>query len=258
MSPTLVFGDDRSSGSDVAWQWIELHEWPGWRLQVLTAHTPGFGPPPTPASVELHEWQPDIPRVPRDASGFIEVRHLTAELDPRLALLEPADLLVIGPRGPGLAKALRLGSTAEWLLQVPPHPMIIARRAIPVHRVLVGHDGSPHAQLVTTTLATLPWVRQLTVTVVVAADGRADVERATTAAVDAFASTSASVDVVHAHGHPTAALLGEIDRRAPDLVALGSRGLTGFRRAYLGSTTSAVVRGTQCTVLVACADVFDR
>jgi nucleotide-binding universal stress UspA family protein len=45
-----------------------------------------------------------------------------------------------------------------------------------------------------------------------------------------------------------------VERRSPDLVALGTRGLTGMRRLHHGSTAGAIARAAPCSVLLACAE----
>ena len=124
MTHTITFGDDGSAGSDLAWSWICDQDWSGWDVEVVRAVQPELGPPPPPALSQLHSWQPERPRERFSESHLGSIVHLTAVQDPRLLLSRPADLLVIGARGPGIAKALRLGSTAEWLLESPPGPMV--------------------------------------------------------------------------------------------------------------------------------------
>ena len=38
----LVFGDDGSSGADVAWLWVNEQVWPGWRIEVVAVE-PAIG-----------------------------------------------------------------------------------------------------------------------------------------------------------------------------------------------------------------------
>src|SRR5436190_24181799 len=130
MSSTLVFGDDGSPSADLAWMWINSHPWPTWRLEVVRAVVPEVVKVSATRS-EAHEWHPDNPRTAFAEARFDDVVHLTIEQDPRIALTRHTDLLVIGQRGPGLAKAMHIGSTAEWLLVHPPSPMVIARGGRP-------------------------------------------------------------------------------------------------------------------------------
>jgi nucleotide-binding universal stress UspA family protein len=252
-APTVVFGDDGSPSSDVAFSWIDHQAWPGWRLHVLHAEAPPYGKPVPADEARPHPWDAPHPRQPSSGAAFAEVTHLLARADPRVALLEPTDLLVVGPRGRGRLKALNLGSVAEWMLMHPPNPTVIARTPDPVRQVLVAHDGSAAADLAVQTLASLPWVTDATCTIIVVDDGRVHVDSAIDAARSALRAAGVDADVVTDHGPPTAALMGEIDRRRPQLAVLGTRGLTGMRRFHLGSTASAVARSAPCSVLVACA-----
>lgn len=250
-TPRLVFGDDRSPGSEVCWGWIDAQRWPGWRLEVVTAHMPAAGPPLPATETTLHPWSPEQPRVPSPTTGFTVVEHLTAEADPRLALDRPADLLAVGPRGPGLLKALHLGSTAEWLLEQPPAPLVMARLAAPVRTALVCHDGSEHAQAATEALARLPWTADVAVTVLAIDDGRVDAGAAIERARAVLADRTAGFDASTVAGRPTASIHDAIEGRRPDLVVLGTRGLTGLHRLRVGSTAGAVARSARCSVLVA-------
>jgi nucleotide-binding universal stress UspA family protein len=85
-------------------------------------------------------------------------------------------------------------------------------------------------------------------------DGRVDAATAIAEAKAILDEAGVTVEVVTLEGSPTAAVAGEIDRRDPDLVVLGTRGHTGFKRLHLGSTAGAIVRSSHCSVLVACAD----
>lgn len=248
--PTLAFGDDGSPAADVCWLWINSHTWPGWRLEIITAREAPIGPPPTPRDATLHQWDPPTPRRQLAETAFADVEHLTAQIDPRLALTRAADLLVIGPRGPGLLKALHLGSTAEWLLQHPVAPLVIARSGHPVRTVIACHDGSRHAQRAIQCLTNLPWIRSVEVTILVVDDGRADVEKAATTARSELATVDLQPEILDLHGKPTTVILDAIKRHAPDLVALGTRGLTGIPRLHHGSTAGALARAASCSVLL--------
>jgi len=250
---TLVFGDDSSPAADTAFSFVNAHRWSGWRLEIVAAQAPEIPGAPLPSAVsELHEWKPPQSRTVSTQADFAQVAELTAEADPRLVLSRACDLLVIGPRGSGLLKALHIGSTADWLLLHPPAPLLIARNGDTVRRVVVCVDGSPHADKVTSVLAELPWVAQLEVTVLAIDDRRVNVESATATAQRRLEAAGATVSVRVDSGKPTAAIHRHLDETSPDLVALGTSGLTGLRHLRLGSTASAVARTAACSVLVAC------
>jgi nucleotide-binding universal stress UspA family protein len=62
------------------------------------------------------------------------------------------------------------------------------------------------------------------------------------------------VAVETASGRATDTILASLEETGADLVVLGTRGLTGWRRLRLGSTASAVVRSAPCDALVACSE----
>jgi nucleotide-binding universal stress UspA family protein len=92
------------------------------------------------------------------------------------------------------------------------------------------------------------------VTILVVDDGRADTAPAAEMARSEFAAVDVQPECLVLDGEPTNAVLEAIDRRAPDLVALGTRGLTGLRRLHHGSTAGAIARGARCAVLLASAE----
>lgn len=257
MTRQLAFGDDRSVGANLCWEWIVSQRWDGWRLEVITAEPPADLHPVEPEQARLHSWDPDDPRRPADR-GFVEVAHLRADLDPRVALIAKTwDLVAIGPHAEGWPKALRLGSTADWLLREPAAPLVIARRPDPVRQVLLAADGSPHVGRATETLASLPWIAGVVVRVVAVDDGRADPEMALSEASRILAAAGAELESVTRQGRPTNVIVEEIDRTEPDLVVMGARGRGGFKRLLLGSTTAAVAGSTDRNLLVAHAGEED-
>lgn len=251
---TLVFGDDGTPATDVAWLWINSQRWPGWRLEVVSAHPPEVGLPLPRERTHLHPWEPPHPRPLFTEAEFVETVQLTAEADPRLVLSRRSELLVIGPRGPGLLKSLHLGSTANWLLAHPPAPLVIVRHGHAMRSVVLCVDGSIHAQRVTDVLADLPWIDQLNITILAVDDHRFDVAMASTAAAERLQAVGSNVDISVVGGKPTHMIMEHLERASPDLVALGTRGLTGIHRLRVGSTAGAVVRAATCSALVACVD----
>lgn len=254
-SRVLVFGDDGSPGADVAWLWINNHAWPGWRAEVVHATLPPLVGAPLDTPPVLTEWEPPQPRVAFTESGLDDVRHLTVEVDPRIALdsCTHADLMVVGARGRGMLKALGVGSTTDWLLHRPLTPLVVVRSARPIHRALVCVDGSVHADAAVRAFATMPWLPQVDVVVLGVDDGRAEPASACETAQALLGSRAGQVTTVLTAGGATSAILDAVARRDSDLVVLGTRGLTGLRRLRVGSTASAVARDTDRTTLLAMA-----
>lgn len=246
----LALGDDQSTSSDIAWEWVQAQAWPGWRLDVITAaphETIDWGQPPT-----LSPWEPTNRPVGDDAD-FGDVRFLRAPADPRVLLSDvSADLLVVGLHHQSAVGGIWIGSTAEWLLQHPPSPLALIRRPVRMERVLVGADGSTHASAAMSAFAALPSAVDTRVEILVVDDGRVNVDVAVQRAHTAL-GPDITAEVVVEKGHPTALLLEQAAEHGADLVVVGTRGLTGWRRLRLGSTAAAAIRAMSASALVASA-----
>jgi nucleotide-binding universal stress UspA family protein len=245
----MVFGDDGSPGADLAWRWIVDHAWPGWALTVLTGHKPPFEDWAAPADAE--PWTPSWPRPVSESSDFSSVEFLKADEDPRVLLdARDADLTVVGPPNREPAVLGWLGSTSEWLLHHPSNPLAIVR-SVTASAAVCCVDGSAHARRALDTFVSLPLARSAAIELVAVDDGRTDIDTAIrdAAAVVEAAGIDASTRTLR--GRPTSALLDHLDEVHPDLVVLGTRGLTPWGRLTLGSTAGAVTRHVGATVLLA-------
>jgi nucleotide-binding universal stress UspA family protein len=251
----LVFGDDGSRGADVAWLWINNHPWAGWRIEVLTGAEPPYAPSTWGTTAALEPWNPPWGRKYLDGPAPLEVSHRHAETDPRILLGEQndADLVVVGHPGVGHLRSLWMGSTTEWLLHHPAAPLAIVRSAATVRDVVCCVDGSAGANRALEAFLTLPLAASAHVTVLSVDDGRVDVDEAISGAVTALEITGNDTHVERMHGKPTDTILERLEVRQPQLVVLGTKGLTGWHRLRLGSTAGAVVHDAPCTSLVACA-----
>ena len=247
----LTFGDDASPYADVAWLFVTSQKWPNWSAELITveAHE-GLEPTPE-AEAKPHAWAPPHQRSAGN-SELSKLFYLHATGDPRIILSQPSDLLVIGPRGPGLLKALHIGSTAEWFLRRPPSPLLIARHGTTATTALVCTDGSQHAERAISALIMLPWIREIAVTVLVGHTYAVDVEKTTERALALLNPMAKSVTVHVESGDPTSMIMHQLNNNPVDLVVLGTRGLTGLRHLELGSTASAVAHAAECSVLLAC------
>lgn len=257
----ITFGDDSSAASDIAWGWICAQTWPEWTIDVVTVE--GFKlqeRETSEAAYELHEWEPDHPRKCQGSNKAKEIRFLTAKNDPRLILGETTDtdLIVVGPRGKGMLKALHIGSTAEALLRCPNAPLLIARDDKKVEKILVAVDGSIHADYVIELIAALPWITGVEVTVLGVVEAENDIREKVAQAVKVLNSAGAKAKEKIVEPEPLAitispkmTILDILDEIQPDLVALGTRGITGLPRVLVGSVASAVAHYAKCSVLLA-------
>ena len=252
MDVKMVLGDDGSPAADLAWDWINTHPWPGWNLEVVTATEPPLAPPAADGEPQLVEWESPFGRVANPDARLGKVLFLTTVADPRILLSRYTDaaLLVVGSKGLNPLQALLLGSTTEWLLADPPSPLLVARSSHRVEKVLVAVDGSSHAHRAARAFTHLPWAGDTQAVMMVVDDGRID-RVSVEETLGVLREAAIEPEVHHAAGRPTNLILQQIDRQVPDLVVLGTRGLTGLDRLRLGSTAAAITRHGACSVLAA-------
>ena len=256
--PVLVFGDDGSTGADVAWLWVNNQPWPGWRVDVVHTTQPPVGPPLPPERSELHEAHPaDGRRLLGDSTS---VRYLTAEADPREVLggMTDASVMVVGARGRGLFKALRLGSTSDWLLQCPPAPLVIVRSGSPVRTVVACVDGSVHAREAVRALAGLPLISGCKVIVLSVGPAGGELPAAVAESAETLKSAGAEVEILDRSPDPLEPfydvrnmILDVAADNGADLLVFGTRGLSGWKSLGVGSIASALARHAPMSVLIA-------
>ena len=257
----LTFGDDDSAGADTAWGWVTAQPWPDWQIEVVAIKA--LSPETfthSPTEFELHTWQPTKPRSGESGWQVDEVVHLTVEHDPRLVLSsrEKSDLVVIGARGKGLLKTMRLGSTAEWLMQCPTTPLLISKNSNSVKKILVCVDGSPHAEAAVQVLSALPLIKGAHVTVFGVVESDDSVIDQVASSGSLLESVGAEVEEVVAEQDPLVmsvsprmAISDLLRDENPDLVVMGTRGMTGLKKMVVGSVASAITHHAECSVLLA-------
>jgi nucleotide-binding universal stress UspA family protein len=248
----LAFGDDRSLSADAAWLWVVSQHWPGWRIRVVSAEPDG------PEILVPEPWDPPHPR--RHPDPDVVVVHEVVRAEPRRALTRLAgqDLLVIGPRGAGLAKRLGIGSVSTAVLRDPPGPVVIVHHADPVRRVVFCADGSPHSRAALDALRRMPWIGEVPVRVVSVRESGIDAGAAARAAADALQGTAAAVEVGLLEPDPRDLfhrtedlIFEELRRWGADLVVIGTRGLGVTDSLRAGSIATSMAGNAPCSVLLA-------
>jgi nucleotide-binding universal stress UspA family protein len=257
MAGTILFGDDGSQAADLAWMWINAQSWGDWGIDVLTAHHDGRGH----GSSAPRPWTPDRPRTLINPAAAASVRHLEADGDPRAALLEGTrghDLLVVGPRGTGLMKALHLGSTAEWLLHRPPAPLVIARQGRPVQRAVVCTDGSRDATAAARVFAKVPWISEVDVHVISVEQQGIDPESVAGRTAELYQGAAKSVrplaigpDRTEVFYHVRDLILDYVQQSQADLIVQGTTGQSAWASLRAGSIATSLATHAPCSVLIA-------
>lgn len=167
-----------------------------------------------------------------------------------------ADLVVVGSRGRGRIESLVLGSVSAELVERARASTLVVRRRF-LGRVMVAVDGSAASREVAPFLCATGAFSKVAATVISVSRDAAPWPpsldlRAARAATRAASRLQACGIVarreVHV-GEPAATIIEQAGASGTDLVAVGSRGITGLR-GMLGSVARNVTFYAACNVLV--------
>jgi len=132
--------------------------------------------------------------------------------------------------------------------------MTVPLGQMPTHSVQACVDGSRHAQAAVDCLAAMPWIAGAYVTVLGVVQWHenlpASVTRATRelAAVGAHATLVVEPDRLATTVNPHVTIFESMGARGPDLVVLGTSGMSALKRLWVGSVASTVGRHADCSV----------
>jgi len=175
------------------------------------------------------------------------------------------DLIVIGSHGRSAAGRLFLGSVSMQVLHAASAPVRIARERTKAKegpiRLVVGVDGSPHAEAAVKAVARRRWPAGTTADVVgVLGDVPRDPQTGIRPNPRIVMAVEAAVDelraaglVARAHvldGDPKRILLERAEEWDCDALVVGARGLGRIDRLLLGSVSTALATRAGCSVEV--------
>jgi nucleotide-binding universal stress UspA family protein len=181
---------------------------------------------------------------------------------------EQCDLIVLGSRLVTGRKRLQLGSISSMVTTKAQQPVLVIKQPPPVlsshlwRRVLVATGGSPWSDVAVDHALQLAQDQHLDVCMLCVEAGRrrrpSDLDLATSEAKSILtlaearaAAAGVSYAAKLAYGDVPEAILATANSQECDLIILGSRGLTGWKRLMLGSISNAVaVKAVQPVMIV--------
>jgi nucleotide-binding universal stress UspA family protein len=190
------------------------------------------------------------------------------------ARADDCDLIVLGAHGRAFLRDLLLGTTAERVIRKGDRPVLAVKKPAkgPYRRVTVLVDFSKTAQRALAFATRLaPAARfQLMHAYEIWYEGKLRTGGTTSEQIEQLhreyeqkareqmqASARAAgldpgtVGYIIRHGYPPTMITHALSENRADLVALGTRGLSGLRYVLLGSVAEHVLRESPCDVLVA-------
>ncbi len=189
-----------------------------------------------------------------------------AETILQTAAEENCDLIVLGSRGLSGFKRLMLGSISNAVAAKAQCPVLLikqppAAQTPPWRRVLVATGGSPWSDAAVEHALELAQAQHLEVCVLYVDSRRlrrgetdaslsSDGTNILALAEARAAAAGVSYETTLARGEVSAVVVEMASRQHCDVIVIGSRGLTGFKRLMLGSISNAVAATAPVPVLI--------
>jgi nucleotide-binding universal stress UspA family protein len=188
----------------------------------------------------------------------LEIDVESTVLDPRDVLLDraqSADLLVVGSDRAGGARRVLHGSVPRTAARRSPCPVVVVTRPgglSPIRRIAIGVDGSNPASTALVWAAEAATLHDAELVVVHGWDRsgpRTDAQRIIDESVALCrAHTDAPVSGQLFDGDGATALISA--SLEADLIAIGSRGRSGFKTLLFGSVALSVAENSRCPVAI--------
>jgi nucleotide-binding universal stress UspA family protein len=268
----VLVATDLSGHSDHAIERaLQLAAAHGAELDVV--HVMEEGLPPE-AQAEITASREDVLREKLAAMPFADKVNVTIDMvvgnaDTDIverAVMSNADCIVIGLHDRLLRENLAIeGTLAEAVIGHSKVPVLLVRNAagVPYRTAVVGIDFSPLSRAAIRAAVLI--APEATLNLVHAYDGGTDEAALTEQKLKSLVSEESqlfqraalqaglpqvTVKTIAEQGGPRNALAMQIDRRAADLLVLGTHGRTGLSRTLLGSVTTDLINQRLCDVLV--------
>ncbi|OPZ68512.1 MAG: Universal stress protein [bacterium ADurb.Bin478] len=169
-----------------------------------------------------------------------------------LAKSQIADVVIMGKRGEFERWDNHdLGVTVQTVCRSIAKPlMVVKKEPRPIQRILLGYDGSEHANRALQQSAHLADTCQAKLTVVCVSD---DLEAGTHYCQEAEEYLESYAGQVYTQviaGEPSRQLVAYAQSQSMDLIVIGAFGRSRIRQAILGSTTEHILRFSTCPVLL--------
>jgi nucleotide-binding universal stress UspA family protein len=163
-----------------------------------------------------------------------------------------ADLVVVGKRGEFERwDNTELGVTVQSVCRSIAKPLLIVKKELrPIKKILLGYDGSIHANKALQVAAALAEGLQAQLTVLCVADEEEMGKHTCQEAQEYLGGYNVEATTSILPGQPDRVLVTFAEQNGMDVIAIGGFGHSRIREAILGSTTEHILRISTCPVLL--------
>ncbi len=190
--------------------------------------------------------------------GAIITRGRVADEIVARARKERADLIIVGARGLSNIERFLLGSVSQKIVTYAPcSVLVVKQKTRAVKRVLLAVDGSRASDKAVQFLRTRFEPKKLQGTVMYVWEypihphpASALMEVIAKKYSEPLARSGIKTDAMWVMGHSAQKIVRVASQKRPQLVVMGSRGLTGVKRFLLGGVSHQVVKHSRESVLV--------
>jgi nucleotide-binding universal stress UspA family protein len=273
----IILASDGSAGAEAALETIIGSFRPG-ETQVEVLVVADVRPAEDPLQVGVHDDAQAASAIADQACRRLEMAGFTATTlvlsgRPADRIIEHRDgtdarLLVLGRHGADRDDGGSVGFVASSVARHATGAVLLVGSRDPIHRLVLGYDGSPESDLLIDVVAELP-LREVTATTVCTAydilaplygstddgpgptaiPGAADQLSVARAHAHAVAEAGARRSTAKGrpavvcveHGRPSQRLAAVLAGVGGQLLGVGSRGLAGMDRLLVGSTSDALI-----------------
>ncbi len=163
-----------------------------------------------------------------------------------------ADLIVLGKRGNHADFSQgHLGSNLERVIRSCQHPVLVASSAVwPMERFLLAYDSGPSANKAVDYLVSQPLLKGLICHLLCVGKAGSKHEASLRDAEAKLTAAGYEVKADLREGDADEIISGAINGGGADLLVMGAFGHSRIRQMIVGSTTTAMIRGTKRPVLL--------
>lgn len=173
-------------------------------------------------------------------------------LDHIRAYASTADIVVIGKRGETVETTPEhLGRNLERVIRSGRHPVLIAsERFQPIDSYLFAYDGGKSSGAIIALLVESELLQRLTGTILLVGKHETELASHFGDAIRRLRSSHFEIDEHIVSGEPATTILDTMERRNASLLVMGAYGHSRIRSRVVGSTTTAVIVGSDKPVFV--------